>query len=696
MLFFDTIGTLQVRGEALHRVLVIDSDREFAVSLRGALEAYAAEVELAADGETGMTAAKANAPDLVVLAVELSDDNGFLIGRKLKRSKRLGHVPIIILSNDENADSLFEQHKKTKSRAEDYVRRPVSVEDMVARILGQVALEPRTDTEIEIEGKDEMSDDTRSDAPKSGEIDDEIDAFAEDAFDALMMGGEEKPAEAASEPAAAAEAPEPATGEYEDVELDDVIMVSEAPSEPAPKPSSMPPAAPPESMRPPPGENTGTVEVARLKSEISELKAKLAETSGGVSSRQFLDLRETLNSKDKEILDLRDQLTGKDKEIVELKDQSIELERARADFDEKTAQLERTLSTAQASIASLTEDKDAANKRFEDVKARFEREQQKASTLEESLAAERTGRAADIEALKSTHDAELGKTAIAHEEALTLVKAEAAASVAKANEDSEAALQAAAQDKETSLGALRSELEDEKSAALAQASAAAEAGRAAAIAAQREELETQAAAQVAEVEAAWKRTLAEREAALQGEKELELETLEAEHSKQLATLGRKLADTETELAGAREREQLNAERSAELETKLTDTEASLATTNTQLGEVSETRDRLKGELSETQEARDGLQKELDSSVATIGTLEGAKRDLESRVGSLEAVKAQLEQKLSDAMQKIATDEALLERVRKAMAIGLSLLEEQSKNAVGGASSEMDGVSEDAE
>lgn len=668
---------------------MIDSESQFAEALHAHLGRYEVEVELAGDGKTGMEAAKSTPPDLIVLAVELGDDNGFLVGRKIKRSKRLGHIPIIILSNDENADNLFEQHKKTKSKAEDYVRRPVSVEDLVARMLDLVPLKPLPATEIEIEGEQEMSDDEmESDVPKKiggrPEIDEEIDAFAENAFDALMMGGGDE--KAAAEPAseAAAEEPiEPGTGEYEDVELDDVIMVSDAP--------------PPESVRPAPEDSgSGLLAAARLRSEISELKAKLAESSGGVSSRQFLDLRETLNSKDKEILDMRDQLSVRDKEILELKDQSIALERGRADFGEKMADLERAFSKAQEAIASLTEDKEAANKRFEDVKARFEREHHKARGLEESLGQEREGRAADVAALRSTHDAELARAILAHEEAMDLVKAESAAARAKAEEDSVAALQAVANEKETAVAALRSELTDERSAALAQASAEAEAAKQASLAALREELETEAAAQVAAVEDAWKRTLAEREAALRGEKELELETLEGQHSKQLATLGRKLADTETELAGAREREQLNAERNAELESKLTEIEGALATTSAQLGETQETRDRLQAELTEATAARDGLQEELDTSIARVALLESDKRDLASRVGSLESVKSQLESKLSDAVQKIATDEALLERVRRAMAIGLALLEEQRNNVIGGASSEMEGVSEDAE
>ena len=686
---------------------MIESEPQCAAAIEASLAPYAVEVELAKDGESGTAAAKRALPDLVVLTVELSDDNGYLVGRRLKRSQRLAQVPMIILSNDENADSLFEQHQKTKSRAEHYLHKPVDSEVLVGRIKDLVPLELRGATEIETEGEHAMSDDEmQTEAPASAgaptEIDDEIDAFAEDAFDALMLdGGKQNSAEDASDAEPETVAPgassEPTTGEYEDVEIDDVIMVSEASSAETVKPSSVAPVAPVGSIRPPPSEGSlGPVEVARLRSEISELKAKLAESSGGVSSRQFLDLRETLNTKDKEILDLRDQLTVRDKAIIELRDQSIAHERAKADFDEKVAGLERSLSKAQESIASLTEDKEAANKRFEDVKARFEREHQKARGLEDSLAEEREGRAAEVTGLKSAHDAELARTTLAHEEAMELAKAESAAALAKSHEDREAALQAAAADKETALGSLRSELEDERGAALAQASAEAEAAKQGALAAQREHLETEAASQVAEVESAWKRTLAEREAALQGEKESEIEALHSEHSKQLATLGRKLADTETELTGAREREQLNAERGVELETKLAEVQSALATASSDLTETRDHRDRLQSELEDTQRTRDGLDQELNAAKERVQSLEGTKQDLESRIGSLEAVKGQLETKLSDAMEKIATDDALLERVRKAMAIGLSLLEEQRNNAVGGSDSEREGVSGDAE
>jgi hypothetical protein len=91
-----------------------------------------------------------------------------------------------------------------------------------------------------------------------------------------------------------------------------------------------------------------------------------------------------------------------------------------------------------------------------------------------------------------------------------------------------------------------------------------------------------------------------------------------------------------------------------------------------------------------------LPRELNASQPRVGILEGNKRDIDSRVGSLEAVKSQLESKLSIAIEKIATDDDLLQRVRKVMAVGLSLLEDQEKNTYGDPTSEMKGVSEDAE
>ena len=69
--------------------------------------------------------------------------------------------------------------------------------------------------------------------------------------------------------------------------------------------------------------------------------------------------------------------------------------------------------------------------------------------------------------------------------------------------------------------------------------------------------------------------------------------------------------------------------------------------------------------------------------ARISSLEGDVASLTGRVASLEATKADLEGQLTRAREKIATDDALLERVRRAMSIGLGLLEDQKNNTFEG-------------
>ena len=95
--------------------------------------------------------------------------------------------------------------------------------------------------------------------------------------------------------------------------------------------------------------------------------------TGGISSREFLDLREGLNKKDKEILTLKEQLSRKDREIVESQDRALALERAKADLDERLLGLEREVAETREKNEALVTDKDLAKKASEDFRARLEK-----------------------------------------------------------------------------------------------------------------------------------------------------------------------------------------------------------------------------------------------------------------------------------------------------------------------------------
>ncbi|MGB5266000.1 MAG: hypothetical protein WBN30_05395, partial [Polyangiales bacterium] len=99
--------------------------------------------------------------------------------------------------------------------------------------------------------EDNMSSDVPTKVGEPNEIDDEIDAFAENAFDALLMGGEANPSSESPEVAEAVAEADDGAGDYEDVELDDVIMVSDVPPDEVSH-ATVPPSAPPAASSAPP------------------------------------------------------------------------------------------------------------------------------------------------------------------------------------------------------------------------------------------------------------------------------------------------------------------------------------------------------------------------------------------------------------------------------------------------------------
>ena len=100
-----------------------------------------ATVTVVADGKAGITHAEATPPTLILLAIELDGMNGFLVCKKIKKDPALAEIPMVILSSDANADEIFEQHKKLRTRAEEYLHKPYSIELLLSKIDPLVGLD---------------------------------------------------------------------------------------------------------------------------------------------------------------------------------------------------------------------------------------------------------------------------------------------------------------------------------------------------------------------------------------------------------------------------------------------------------------------------------------------------------------------------------------------------------------------------
>src|SRR6266576_1464158 len=115
------------------KVLVFESDPAFAGELRTELSRLGLAAQVVDDGYAGLMAAASDKPDLILLSIELPRMNGFSVCNKLKKDPALKDVPLVIMSS-ESSDETFEQHKKLRTRAEDYVHKPISIGDLLTHI----------------------------------------------------------------------------------------------------------------------------------------------------------------------------------------------------------------------------------------------------------------------------------------------------------------------------------------------------------------------------------------------------------------------------------------------------------------------------------------------------------------------------------------------------------------------------------
>jgi len=109
-------------------VLVIEDEKDIArfIELELAAEGYATEV--AFDGVTGLSKFREVSPDLVILDLMLPVLDGLEVARRIRKTS---NTPIIILTAKDNIQDKVEG---LDSGADDYLVKPFSIEELLARV----------------------------------------------------------------------------------------------------------------------------------------------------------------------------------------------------------------------------------------------------------------------------------------------------------------------------------------------------------------------------------------------------------------------------------------------------------------------------------------------------------------------------------------------------------------------------------
>jgi DNA-binding response OmpR family regulator len=110
-------------------ILVVEDEKKIASFIKRALEMEKYTVELAISGEEALDKAEVNDYDLIILDIMLPEIDGFAVCEKLRKMKI--NSPLIMLTAK---TQVSERIKGLDSGADDYLTKPFSIDELLARI----------------------------------------------------------------------------------------------------------------------------------------------------------------------------------------------------------------------------------------------------------------------------------------------------------------------------------------------------------------------------------------------------------------------------------------------------------------------------------------------------------------------------------------------------------------------------------
>ena len=156
--------------------LCIEPDATTADQIRKLLTPNGFQVKNIPSGDDAMEWGRSHKPAVIVLSVE-PKKVGYAICNKLRRSPSLREVPLLLISGEETP-ATFEQHRKLKSRADEYMLKPLDGQDLLLKVGGLLKLNlsaPAADDdevhELDADSDIVMADDDDVDIVSSAEAD---------------------------------------------------------------------------------------------------------------------------------------------------------------------------------------------------------------------------------------------------------------------------------------------------------------------------------------------------------------------------------------------------------------------------------------------------------------------------------------------------------------------------------------------
>ncbi len=113
------------------KILVVDDSKTQVQSIIKILKKHGHETLSAEDGDSAVSVARSELPDLILMDVVMPGLNGFQATRHITKTEGTQHIPVIILSSkDQETDKVWAE----RQGASGYITKPASEDELMSAI----------------------------------------------------------------------------------------------------------------------------------------------------------------------------------------------------------------------------------------------------------------------------------------------------------------------------------------------------------------------------------------------------------------------------------------------------------------------------------------------------------------------------------------------------------------------------------
>ncbi len=134
------------------KALIVENDKSYLRLISGVLAGFGFKNLVVKEEAEAPQLVKQELPDLIILAVELPKVNGYIVCRRIKETEETKGIPLILISSKAKPED-FENHRKLRIRADEYLLKPFNQEDLLRKVETLIDLAPMEEKGLREEGK---------------------------------------------------------------------------------------------------------------------------------------------------------------------------------------------------------------------------------------------------------------------------------------------------------------------------------------------------------------------------------------------------------------------------------------------------------------------------------------------------------------------------------------------------------------